>query len=171
MAVVVTNLLCELQSPGIKVQYLEGNLFSQDNQANRFNITVLDGGQPASISGSVTADVIRSDGGTVAVTGGTISGNVVSISFPAAVYAVPGVVSIVVKVTTSGVVTTIAAVVANVYRSSTDTSVDPGTIIPSIQTLISAIETAVASIPADYSSLWTSLAPAFNFSNSYFLTF
>ena len=165
MAVIVTNLSCELQR-AVKVQYLDGNLISQDNQANRFDITVLDGGEPASISGSVTADVIRSDGGTVAVTGGTISGNVVSISFPAAVYAIPGVVSIVVKITASSVVTTIAAVVANVYRSTTDTVVDPGTIIPSIQTLISAIEAAVASIPADYSSLWTSLAPAFNPSRS-----
>ena len=166
MATIVTSLSCDLQN-AVKVRYLDGNLFSQDNQANRFDIAVFDGGEAAAITGSVSADVIRADGGTVAVTGGTISGNVASITFPAAVYAIPGVVSIVVKITASSVVTTIAAVVANVYRSSTDTAVDPGTIIPSIQTLISAIETAVASIPADYSSLWTSLAPAFSSSTSY----
>ena len=166
MAVIQTNLTCELQEP-VKVRYLDGNLFSQDNQANQINVAVVDGGEPATISGTVTADVIRSDGGTVAVSGGTISGNVASISLPSAAYAVPGVVSIVMKLTTSGVITTIAAIVANVYKSSTETAIDPGTIIPSVTALISAIETAVASIPADYSSLWTSLAPAFSSSTAY----
>ena len=166
MAAINVNLSCDLQKP-IKVQYLDGILFSQDNQANIINVEVLNGEEPATISGDVTANVIRSDGGTVAVTGGSISDNVCSIALPSAAYYVPGVVSIVVKLTTSGVITTIAAVVANVYQSSTDTIVDPGTIIPSIQTLISSIETAVASIPADYSSLWTSLAPAFNSSANY----
>ena len=166
MAVIKTHLLCELNE-AVKVQYLDGVLFSQDNQANQIVITVLDNGQPATLSGSVSANIIRSDGGTVAATGGTISGNVVSITLPAAAYAVPGVVSVAVKVTASGVVTTIAAFVATMYRSSTDTAVDPGTIIPSIQTLIAQINAAVASIPADYSALWTKLAPAFSDSASY----
>ena len=165
MAVVNVNLSCELQKP-VKVQYLDGNLFSQDSQGNVINVSVLENGEPASIFGTVTADIIRADGGTVAATGGTISGNVASITLPAAAYAIPGAVSIVVKLTDSGVITTIAAVVANIYQSSTDTTIDPGTIIPSVTALISAIETAVASIPADYSSLWTSLAPAFNASRS-----
>ena len=166
MAVITTNLTCELKDT-VKVQYLEGNLFSQDNQANVINVTVLDGGEPASISGTVTANIIRQDGGTVTATGGTITGNVASITLPAAAYIVPGIVSIAVKLTTSGVITTLAAVVANVYQSSTDTAVDPGTIIPSITALQSQIEAAVASIPADYSSLWSSLAPAFDSSASY----
>ena len=166
MAVVVTNLVCELQE-AVKVRYLDGNLFSLDNQGNQINVEVLDGGDPATISGSVSANVIRSDGGTVAVSTGSISDNVVSVILPQAAYAIPGVVSIVIKLTASGVVTTIAAIVANVYQSSTDTVVDPGTIIPSIQSLISAIEAAIASIPADYSSLWASLAPAFSSSANY----
>ena len=164
--VIQTNLKCELQK-AVRVQYLNGNLFSQDNQGNQINVEVLDGGSPATLSGTVSANVIRADGGTVAVSSGSFSGNVASVVLPAAAYAVPGVVSIIIKITSSGVITTLAAIVANVYQSSTDTAVDPGTIIPSIQTLISSIETAVASIPADYSSLWTSLAPAFNSSNNY----
>lgn len=166
MAVVNINLTCELQK-AVKVEYIDGVLFSQDNQANQINVTVLDGGEPATISGDVSANIVCSDGGTVAATGGSITGNVASITLPGAAYAVPGVVSIVVKLTTSGVITTIAAIVGNMYRSSTDTAIDPGTIIPSIQTLISQINTAVASIPADYSSLWTKLAPAFSTSASY----
>lgn len=166
MAVINTNLVCDLQK-AVKVEYIDGVLFSQDNQANKINVTVLDGGEPATLSGTVSANIIRSDGGTVAATGGSITGNVASITLPAAAYAVPGVVSIVVKLTASGVITTIAAIVGNMYRSSTDTAIDPGTVIPSIQTLISQINAAVASIPADYSSLWTKLAPAFSTDASY----
>ena len=166
MAVINTNLVCDLQK-AVKVEYIDGVLFSQDNQANQINVTVLDGGEPATISGTVSANIIRSDGGTVAASGGSITGNVASITLPAAAYAVPGVVSIVVKLTASGVITTIAAIVANMYRASTDTAIDPGTVIPSIQTLISQINAAVASIPADYSSLWTKLAPAFSTDASY----
>lgn len=166
MAVITTNLSCELQE-AVRVQYLKGNLFSQDVQANKISVAVYDGGSPATISGTVTANIIREDGGTVTATGGTISGNVVSITLPAAAYIVPGLVSIVIKVTASSVTTTIAAVVVNVYQSSTETAIDPGTIIPSVTALVAQIEAAVASIPADYSSLWTSLAPAFSSSASY----
>ena len=150
----------------VKVQYLNGNVFSMDNNGNKIGVNVFQDGEPVTLTGSISADVIRSDGGTVAVSG-TASDNQAYVVLPQACYAVPGVISIVIKITVSSDVTTLCAVVANVYQSSTDTVVDPGTIIPSVQTLISQIETAVASIPADYSSLWTSLAPAFSSSTSY----
>lgn len=161
MAAIVANcaisLNCELTQP-VKVQYIDGNMFSMDNAGNTAHVYVFYNGEPQEIVGSVSADVIRSDGTTVAITG-AMSGNRAYVIFPQSCYAVPGVVSVVIKVTEGTTVTTIAAFVANVYRSSTDAIVDPGTIIPSVQNLISAIETAVASIPADYSSLWESLAP------------
>lgn len=162
MAVVKINLSCEL-SEAVKVQYLHGNLFSQDHHANEINVAVFEDGEPVELAGTVTANVIRPDGGTVAVTGGTYSGNVATITMPSAVYAIPGAISVAVKITLDSVVTTIAAFAATVYATSTDTAVDPGTIIPSIQTLIAEIEAAVDSIPADYSSLWATLAP--NYSN------
>ena len=162
MAVVKINLSCEL-TEAVKVQYIRGNLFSQDNQANVINVAVFEGGEPTELAGTVTANVIRPDGGTVAVTGGTFEGNVATITMPSAVYAIPGMISVAVKITLDSVVTTIAAFAATVYATSTDTAVDPGTIIPSIQTLIAEIEAAVDSIPADYSSLWATLAP--NYSN------
>ena len=166
MAVIKTYLNCEL-GKAVKVQYLDGNLFSQDNQANQIIVKTFENGEPVTLSGDVSASIVRADGGTVAATGGTISGNTVSITLPSAAYLIPGVVSIAVKVTSSSVVTTIAAIVANVYQSSTDTAIDPGTIMPSIQTLIAAIDAAIASIPADYSSLWTKLAPVFSTDANY----
>lgn len=153
-------------SSAVKVQYLDGNLFSMDNAGNLIGVILTKDGVAYSGGGTVSANVIRADGGTVAVTG-ALSGNVATVVLPQAAYAVPGVASVVVKLTASGEVTTIGAVVANVYESTTSTTIDPGTIIPSIQTLVNQINTAVSSIPADYSALWTSLAPAFSSSTAY----
>lgn len=150
----------------VKVRYIDGNVFSQDNFGNRVGVCLYDGDTEVSAAGTISGSVIRSDGATVAVTGAS-SGNKAYVDLPQSAYAIPGLISIVIKSTESSVVTTLCAAVATVYQSSTDSTVDPGTIIPSISTLINEIETAVASIPADYSSLWTSLAPAYSNSSPY----
>ena len=150
----------------VRVHYIDGNVFSADNNGNIIGVNVFDDGEPAALGGTVSASIIRADGATVSATG-TLSGNQVSVSLPQSAYAVPGVISVVLKLTSGTDITTLLAVVGNVYQSTTDTVVDPGTIIPSIETLIAAIEAAVASIPADYSDLWTSLAPAFSTSTAY----
>lgn len=137
----------------VKVHYIDGNVFSQDNGGNVVGVNVFKGGTKATLSGSVSANVIRADGATVAVSG-SLDGNKCYIILPQAAYAVPGAISIIIKLTQDGDVTTLCAVVANVYMSTTDSVVDPGTIIPSVETLIAAIEAAVESIPADYSTLW-----------------
>lgn len=162
MASVNVNLSCDLQHP-VRVQYLDGNMFSMDNGGNTINVLVYDNGEPAQIGGTVTANVIRADGGTVAVTG-SLSGNKVTIVMPQACYAVTGAVSVIIKLTQDTTVTTIAAFVANVYRSSTDTVVDPGTIIQSVEDLIADIEGAVADIPVAYNA---SFAPAYSNSSTY----
>lgn len=159
------NLSCDIQQP-VKVRYLDGYFFSKDSAGHKINVDVFDNGVPVSVGGSVSAEVIRSDGETVPVTG-AVSENRAYVILPQAAYAVVGAVQITIKVTEGATIVTIACFVAYVHESDTEITVDPGTIIPSIQALISQIETAVASIPADYSSLWTSLAPAFSTSTAY----
>lgn len=151
MAMIETWYEQDLNKP-VKVHYLDGNVFSQDNQGNLVGVNVYDGGAPATLSGAVSASVIRSDGTTVAVAG-VLTGSSCYIILPAAAYAMPGVISIVIKLTGGGSTTTLCAVVANVYQSATDATVDPGTIIPSVQDLIEQIQVAVETIPVDYSSL------------------
>ena len=165
MATIVTDLHCDL-TQNVKPQFLHGNLFSQDNAANTINVHVFNGGEPAALGGSISANVIRSDGATVAVSG-AIDGNKAYIILPQACYAVPGVIKIIIKNTESTTVTTIAAVVANVYASSTDTVVDPGQIIPSVAALIAEIEAAVDSIPVDYSGLLATIAADYSSSKTY----
>ena len=162
MATIVTNLTCELTG-AVQVKVLQGNLFSADNGGNTINVYVTNNGEPAALGGTISANVIRGDGTTVAVSG-AIDGNRAYIILPQACYAIPGVIQIIIKNTESSTVTTIAAVVANVYESTTDTVVDPGTIIPSVAALVEAIEDAVAEIPAGYNACF---APAYSTSSTY----
>ena len=160
MALIESWVRCDLNS-AVQVQYLQGNLFSADNQGNLVGVRVFDGSEPASLSGTVSANVILADGTTVPVAGSIQNGNECYVILPQAAYAVTGVVKIAIKITSSSVITTLAMIISTVYESSTDEVVDPGTIIPSIETLIAEIEAAVATIPADYSSLWATIAPAY----------
>lgn len=150
MATVSLNYICDLNQ-AVNVQYVNGNVFSGDNGGNTINVYVMDGGQPATIDGTISAYVIRADGATVAVPG-SLDGNRAYVTLPQACYAIPGPISIVIKITLNGAVTTICAIVANVYRSSTDSVVDPGEIIPDINALIAEIEQVASSIPPDYTS-------------------
>lgn len=151
MAQIETWYRQDLKQP-VQVHHLPGNVFSQDNQGNLLGVEVYDDGVPASLSGTVSANIVRSDGGTVAATG-TVSGNKMTVVLPAAAYAVPGIISVVLKLVAGGITVSMLAVVAVVYASSTDSAVDPGTIIPSISALIEQIQEAVATIPLDYSDL------------------
>ena len=165
MASIVTNLTCELTAP-VSVVFLPGNMFSMDNGGNIINVFVVQNGEPVALGGSVSANVIRSDGTTVAITG-ALEGNKAYIILPQACYAVPGIIHIVMKITEGTTITTIAAVTANVYQSSTDAVVDRGTLVPSIAALIEAIEDAVDSIPVDYSGLLATLAADYSTSKTY----
>lgn len=133
MAVFETVLRSDLKKP-IRVVQLTGNLFSADNGGNKITVEVVDNGSPASISGGVTGYVIREDNSTVVIIG-SLSSNMASIVLPASAYAVVGKVSIVVKVGE----TTVGACTAYVYRTTTDTIVDPGSVIPDISELLALI--------------------------------
>lgn len=136
----------------VKVQYLDGNFFSQDSSGNIVGVHITKGGSDYDSGGTISASVIRADGATVAVSG-TLSGSNATVVLPQSAFAIPGLLSIVIKLTKSDQTTTVGALVANVYQSSTSTAVDPGTIITSIDDLIAEIDAAVDTIPLDYSTL------------------
>lgn len=165
MAMIESWFQQDLKKP-VQVNMVKGNVFSGDSEGNLLGVTVTDNGEEVSLSGTVSASIIRADGTTVAQSG-TVVGNKCSVVLPSAAYAIPGSIIITLKLIQLGVITTLLCVVGTVYRTSTDVAVDPGTIIPSIEQLIEDIDEAVASIPADYSSLWTSIAPEFSTSTAY----
>ena len=133
MAVFEKWLTSDLKKP-LRVVRMTGELFSQDSLGNLIGVEVLDNGEPASLSGGVTGYIVRNDTETVLVTG-TLSGNKASIILPASAYAIVGPISIVIKVGTM----TVGALTGYVYRSSTGTYIDPGSVVPSIDELLAKI--------------------------------
>ena len=98
-----TWLQSDLTKP-LKVQTLHGLFFSADNAANLIGAEVFNGGVPAALSGTCIGYAIRSDGGTLAITG-TVSGNKASIILPTSAYVIEGALDIVIKVVSGNVKT------------------------------------------------------------------
>lgn len=164
------NIFDQDLSELVKVRYIPGNLFSQDNGGNEIGVRCFYKGEPNSIAGNiVSANVIRADGVTVPLTGAIYGddNNIALINLTGDCYEIPGPITIVVKITGTYRTTTIGAFITNNYLSATDTVVDPGSFLPSIQSLISSINTAVASIPAGWEIMWQTFAPAFSISTNY----
>ena len=148
-------------------------IYYGDVEANRIGAIVLLNGEEVTLSGSCSGTAILADGSTVAITG-TVDGSQAYVELPAACYSVEGQIEVYVKLTVSGVTTTLIAAVGTVRLTETDTVIDPGTIIPSVAALIEdideavdALEDAVATIPADYSALLATIAPTFSSSAAY----
>lgn len=141
-------------------------MFLGDVLANRIGAIVTENGEAVTLGGTCSGTAILSNGGTVPIDG-TVSGNTCYIDLPPAVYAVEGPVEIFVTNVSGGKTTTLVAAFGNVRRKETGTVIDPGTIIPSVSALIDAIDTAVASIPADYTALLAAVAPTFSASADY----
>lgn len=148
MAVIETWFHQDLQEP-VKVNYLNGNLFSNNGNGNRIGVVLTNNGENlASISGTVSGYVVTADGSTVPCTGSK-SGNRASILIPAAAYQ-PGSIFITVFVTDGTTVTTIGAVCTTVMRSRTNAQVDPGSTVTdwtqTINAAMQSVETAAANL-------------------------
>ena len=98
---------------------LPNDTFSQDAMANRIGVKVYSDGEAVTLSGTVSANVIRQDGETITVSGSR-SGNTAYVDLSSACYAVPGHLEIYLKLTDSGTVTTLGACEGTVMRSRTE---------------------------------------------------
>lgn len=143
----------DLENGTIHRSFMNHSIGYGDDDANRFGIRAFRNGVAEDLGGTCAGYFIRADGATVAIGDGVVSGNVAYVTLPEACYAVEGNFTLTIKVSGGGVTGTMRIVDGVVSRTSTSTAVDPGTIIPSVEALISAIDDAVASIPQDYSEL------------------
>lgn len=157
----------ELNSGSVHRSFTGNIIGGGDEAANRFGVRTFRNGEPEDIGGTCTGYFIRSDGATVVINNGVVDGNTAYITLPDTCYAVEGNFSLAIKCTGGSVIGTLRIVDGTVARTTTGSPIDPGTVIPSIEELLAAIDEAVASIPADYSGLWASLAPAFSTSTAY----
>lgn len=138
MAQFETWLKADLQRPP-QVKTLGGAIFSQDDMGNLIGAEVTDGGQAVNLSGTVVGYVVRGDGTTVTVAG-QCAGNRAWIELPEAAYAVPGMIQIALRLREGAQRAVLAACVATVQRTSTDMLVDPGHVVPSLETLLAKLE-------------------------------
>lgn len=139
----------DLSKP-IKKTYLDTLFATEDNQAHRFDITLLRNGAALSMpSGtSVSAYLIRySDNATVSLTG-SVSGSVVSVTLSKACYTKAGQFALIIKATTGSTVSTVFYGEGAIYTSSTDTIVDQEHIIPSLSDLLAQIDAMEAATSA-----------------------
>lgn len=143
----------ELTGGNIHRSFMKKTIGEGDINANRFGVRVFRNGEPVQLAGSCVGYFIRAAGETVAISNGVISGNVAYVTLPQTCYAIEGVFSLAIKVSYGGETVTMRIIDGVVSRTSTDTAVDPGTIIPSVEALIQEIENVAASIPQDYSNL------------------
>ena len=136
----------------------------------RLYLTDDDGNTPADLSGaSVTAAFLRPDNVTVYITDGTITGNMVEVILSDDCYSAAGRYKLTVNLTESGNETVRTALIVEgiTERNISSTTVIPDSVISDIDDLIEEIETAVASVPSDYSSLLTTIAPNFSGTTDY----
>ena len=147
MAVIETWFEQDLQKP-VKVRYIDGNLFSHNDNGNRIGVVVTNNGEAVTLTGTVSGYAVLADGTTVPCTG-TRSGNKASILVPAAAYS-PGRILISIFLTDGTTVTTLAALSSSVIMARTGNQIDPGSVVTdwtnTINAAMQSVETAAANL-------------------------
>ena len=125
-----------------------------DGNAHEWVVTVTDNGAYVDLSGvTVTGYFYRHADGATPFATGTVTGNTVSVQIPSAAYALGGYVTGILRAAKGDVLMTLDCIVFAVGPNVTGEIIDPGTVIQDIDALIAAINSAVESIPEDYTAL------------------
>lgn len=143
MAVYREDILdVELESGTVNRSFLCHSIGEGDNAANRYGIRAFRNGSPVPLTGiSCQGYFIRhKTAETVVIADGAIDGNVAYVTLPQACYAVEGDFSLAIKLVGGGVTGTMRIIDGVVSNTTTETLIDPGHVIPSIQELIALIE-------------------------------
>ena len=131
-----------------------------DNESHSFTALVYDSSDPECglMAGSVSGVVVRPDGATVPLTGEkgaevrtirtadgqTVQATACTLTMIQGCFAYPGQIVIVIRLVDGESQTAVLVARGTVTRSLTDTTVDPGEIIPDITQLIAEAEQAAA---------------------------
>lgn len=126
MSVIQTWFGQDLQK-AVKVNHIDGNLFSHNGNGNSIGVRVYNDGEPVTLTGTVSGYVITSDGSTVPCVGAR-SGNEATITIPPAAYQ-PGNAFITIFLTDGSTVTTLCAAQTTVLQARTGSQVSPGSVV------------------------------------------
>jgi len=134
----------------VGIDIAKGNIFRSfaakalgegDSLGDRFGVAVYRNGEPENIANqTMTGFFIRPNGDTVVINNGQISGNVAYITLPQSCYVYEGSFSLVLKMTRPNNDTaTVRIVDGVVVNTTTETQIDPGSTIPSIEDLLAIV--------------------------------
>lgn len=115
-------------------------VYSGDNQSVVVRVQLYRDGEEYTGGGSVLANAVLPNGNTVALTG-TMMGNVASVTLLESCFVAPGPLGLYIRVVNGDEVTTVFSGIFNAVLTSTSTPVDPGDVVPDINTLLSMIAT------------------------------
>lgn len=110
-----------------------------DGSAHEWRVEVFDNGKPAELKGTVNGYFIRVDGVTIPLEG-SLHGNVASVVLDSTCYAYEGDLKGILRLTDGKSTVTLSALLFRVTHGTTDEIVDPGTIIPSLDSLLEQLE-------------------------------
>lgn len=115
-------------------------MIPSNQSAHTIEVEVYKGTQEVSLTGYVARGYfVRSDGNAVVVNG-SINGNTVEVTMAQACYAYQGILRCVVAVTKANENITLCQLFCTVRKSIPSQVVDPGSIVPDVDTLISQIQ-------------------------------
>lgn len=159
----------DLEEP-LKKTYLDTLLVTQDNEAHKFNITLLRNKVNLVLPSStvISAYFIRySDNATINLTG-SVSGSMVSVTLKKACYNKGGQFALVIKTEIDGVVNTIFYGEGTMLVGITDTILDEENVVPSISDLLAQI--AVMEEATKAANEAAGHAPYVNEANNHWMT-
>lgn len=134
----------ELNGAGISRSFSQVAIGDGDSQSDLFGIRVFrDGTQEALTGCSAFGYFIRPDGNTVIIQG-TVDGNKAYVTLPASCYVYDGTFSLALKVTNGSDSITMRFVDGTIIRTTTDTIIDPGSVVPSVAEIEALIASANA---------------------------
>lgn len=114
-------------------------MFTQDNKANRIEVTLYKGNEKVDAVGTITGLVSRNDGKAIAFHGG-IENGAAYIELPEAAYAVDGPISIMIRETVDDIKTVIAVCDGYVTKTADAEYVASGSIVMSIDDMINKLD-------------------------------
>lgn len=132
----------DLDSGTVHRTYTHRLIGEGDNNANRYGVRLFRGGEPVAIGGSTCEGyfIRHAHGDTVVISGGVFQGQEAYIDLPQACYAYEGDFTLIIKLVGSGITGTMRIVDGTVTQTTTDTQIDPGSVIPDISELLALVE-------------------------------
>lgn len=104
-----------------QIVHLSGDGFSQDDGGNLVGVRVTAGGAPATLSGTVKANIIRGDGSTIEATGSIQNTNEAYVELPVSAYTVLGHIGVYLRIETSSQTITLGGIETYVTPSQVGT--------------------------------------------------